>query len=476
MNSPEFQAIYFSFILLIFVLGTFWMIKRKIGERYVIFFLLRTSYLLSFIDNLSRRFPRLWKFLADFSLLLFFSGIGAFHLSKHNKENISKVMSVFICISFILYLLSNSHILIISSVIAVILLFVFEKFKIPEINFISAFIIFSALIFHFSESIVISILEGIFGVPVLVMAPLVKNAIDISLGTSKVPGVSPIILIPIQTDQGFCFIIPGLGICIPVLEGIIAILSLMFVHEMAHGILSRVHNIRLKSTGIVTLGILPIGAFIEPDEDELKKAKTLARSRILAVGSFSNLVLGLISIFLFYSMISGSVLVIQNSGVPNLENGTIIYSIDNRTIQIDPSVSYLFPKKIYEISKRDNLSENRSLTLLTDKGVIKIYERELSNLKFRLRAKFKDPLDAMNFNILNFFASVLFWIFFFNINIALVNILPLPPFDGGKILMEFLSDISSDRELQKMIAIVIILLIGMILLMNTIPLFEDMFR
>ena len=66
--------------------------------------------------------------------------------------------------------------------------------------------------------------------------------------------------------------IPGSPIFIPIFAGIIALILLMVVHEFGHGILARAQGVEIKSIGVILLAVLP-GAFVELDEEDVKKAK-----------------------------------------------------------------------------------------------------------------------------------------------------------------------------------------------------------
>ena len=68
-------------------------------------------------------------------------------------------------------------------------------------------------------------------------------------------------------------LIPGLNEYIPFVWGWIALFVTMVVHEFAHGILSRVEGVRVKSMGIVAVLFAPIAAFVEPDEEDLFGSK-----------------------------------------------------------------------------------------------------------------------------------------------------------------------------------------------------------
>lgn len=106
-----------------------------------------------------------------------------------------------------------------------------------------------------------------------------------------------------QAMPGFeiALILPGINPILP-LEFIgyilVALIVAIIAHEFSHGILTFVENLKVKSLGVLYL-IVPIGAFCEPDEEELKKAKTSKRMRVYAVGPLSNFVVALVAILLF---------------------------------------------------------------------------------------------------------------------------------------------------------------------------------
>ncbi|HNZ05765.1 MAG TPA: site-2 protease family protein, partial [Methanothrix soehngenii] len=109
-------------------------------------------------------------------------------------------------------------------------------------------------------------------------------------------------------------LIPGLNEYIPFLWGWIALFVTMLVHEFAHGILSRVEGVRVKSMGIVTLLVAPIAAFVEPDEEDLFGTKNkpplvnrAARIRILSAGVIANFMVAVLAMALFFGPVLGSI-------------------------------------------------------------------------------------------------------------------------------------------------------------------------
>ncbi len=84
--------------------------------------------------------------------------------------------------------------------------------------------------------------------------------------------------------------IPGLNPLIPIGYGVLALAIGIVVHEFAHGVLARVARVTVKSTGLL-LFVVPIGAFVEPEEEELKRLRRRERARMYAAGPASNIIL-----------------------------------------------------------------------------------------------------------------------------------------------------------------------------------------
>jgi len=100
--------------------------------------------------------------------------------------------------------------------------------------------------------------------------------------------------------------IPGLNPLIPIWYGILALAVAIVVHEFCHGILARVSRIRLNSLGLLFF-IVPVGAFVEPDEGEMKAMPRRERARLFAAGPAVNLLFALAMAFVFSVVLMGSV-------------------------------------------------------------------------------------------------------------------------------------------------------------------------
>jgi len=85
-----------------------------------------------------------------------------------------------------------------------------------------------------------------------------QQAFAILFAGSNMPGVAP--MLPSVNSEGEIGIsVPGYDIFVPLVYAVIALAVLLFSHEFAHGVLARVHRVRVKSTGLLTFGIIPSG-------------------------------------------------------------------------------------------------------------------------------------------------------------------------------------------------------------------------
>ncbi len=104
-----------------------------------------------------------------------------------------------------------------------------------------------------------------------------------------------------KTASGGTFLLPGINL--PLFEGIIALAIVMAVHEGAHAVLARIGKIKVLTSGLVLFGVIPIGAFVEPDEKELVKAEEQKQTRVLIAGPSANLLTSSITFVLFMSLV-----------------------------------------------------------------------------------------------------------------------------------------------------------------------------
>lgn len=125
-------------------------------------------------------------------------------------------------------------------------------------------------------------------------------------------------------------LIPGLNEYIPFFWGWIALFVTMLVHEFAHGILSRVEGVRVKSMGIITLFIAPIAAFVEPDDEDLFGTKNkpplvskAARIRILSAGVIANFLVAMVAMALFFGPVLGSISSVDRLIVVDVQKGSL---------------------------------------------------------------------------------------------------------------------------------------------------------
>jgi membrane-associated protease RseP (regulator of RpoE activity) len=61
---------------------------------------------------------------------------------------------------------------------------------------------------------------------------------------------------------------------LPLLYGWLGIVVALIVHEGAHGVVARRYNYTVRSSGIVLFLGIPIGAFVETDENETPSRAT----------------------------------------------------------------------------------------------------------------------------------------------------------------------------------------------------------
>ncbi|ASJ01651.1 site-2 protease family protein [Thermococcus gorgonarius] len=243
-------------------------------------------------------------------------------------------------------------------------------------------------------------------------------------------------------QAGVQLVIPGLTI--PLWYGLIGLIVVMVVHELSHGVVARADGLPLKSVGLVLLFIIP-GAFVEPDEEELKKAPLRTRLRVYGAGSLANVITALIALLLINFAITP---LFQPAGVEIagvidngpasglLMKGDVIKAINGQTVTtMDDFIRIMNSTKPGEIITLTVLRDGEQKTFQIElgkhpddpeKGFIGIYPvpHYVSKIGY----------DRIVFPV--FFA--LYWIYVLDLGIGLMNLFPLVPLDGGRMLDDLL--------------------------------------
>ena len=137
--------------------------------------------------------------------------------------------------------------------------------------------------------------------------------------------------------------IPGLNPVIPLGWGAVAFIVALVIHEFGHGLQARAHGMRIRAFGLLQLGPLPLGAFAEPQYEELTNAPSKERMRMFAAGPATNIFAAVVCL-IFLGGLAGQFVasddgvhvrgIVQDEGAYNagLEPWDTIQSIDNQTV------------------------------------------------------------------------------------------------------------------------------------------------
>src|SRR5438046_4494209 len=287
--------------------------------------------------------------------------------------------------------------------------------------------------------------------------------------------------------------LPGINPIIPLGYGILGLAVAIILHEFSHGILSRVANIKIRSLGLIFL-IFPIGAFVEPDEDELRALPRHERARLYAAGPATNMLLAVLFAVVFSSVMLAAVTPVHDGvGIVAFTQGaspaqtagmqayTVITFVNNTEIHsyadfrnemsktvagqnltvvaFDPTTS---ASKPYHVTLVAEAGTGRPLIGIYAIDVSTDYYHPLTNpdrfngvpaavlsyisLPFQGRAPIDDPairfyriggpfaaLPAPLFWVL---MNTAYWLFWLNVMLGATNALPAVPLDGGYIFKD----------------------------------------
>ncbi len=289
-------------------------------------------------------------------------------------------------------------------------------------------------------------------------------------------------------------LIPGLNPYVPLVYGWIALIIAMVVHEGAHGVIARYFKFRVKSSGLVFFTVVLVGAFVDIDEEEMKKAPARKTSRVMAGGPMSNFMVGIASLAVLMLVVSSMTPVADGIGITGIYenspahqagiqpadmllaiNGTKVSDIqdaNNTLSRLKPgdrvTLTILHDKR--QVEKSVILAQNEN----TSRAFIGFVGLDSEAIKFTLdryrtpsimspliyfflptfatgqfqvpysdtmQSFYTSPLGGATYAIANLF----FWLWFVNFNLAIFNALPLYPLDGGQAVRAALTSYGASK-------------------------------
>jgi len=292
-------------------------------------------------------------------------------------------------------------------------------------------------------------------IPQILTSPSVERSVQLLLPGTSTGSIGPFMFMPF-----WIFII-----CISVI---------IAVHEGAHGVIARVHNLKIKSTGLGIFAIIPL-AFVEPDEEQLEKAPLITQLSVFAAGPFANIctaiVAMLISVFLL-APAATSFLDMTGLDVTDVATG---FPADQAGIKAGDQILALngvktvnseeFINEIQKLSPGDEaqiLLQDREVSITT---VAKPDNPEIAYAGVSFTPHLEPKSDTF-FNhylssILLFLVNLFIWLAMLNIGIALVNLLPLGPVDGGRMIKTVLGkSIKNQQKARTLWFIISIVALG----------------
>lgn len=251
-------------------------------------------------------------------------------------------------------------------------------------------------------------------------------------------------------------LIPGLTISFSTLTYLLIPLAIiLFTHELMHGIMARLNGMRIKSSGLLMIFVLG-GAFVEIDEHDLFTANRKAKQSVFAAGSFINIICAIITLFLiinftlvispFFTPSSGVLVanVTPNSPASDvLSQWDVLYGI-NGTVFNNLSAFYEY---MAHVKPGDLLILNTSAGIKNIIAATHPYNSSRGFIGILPFPYYKPTYLGMIFGVAfpYHLYSTLNWLWILAFNLAVFNMLPIPPLDGDKLLASFIEDLTKNK-------------------------------
>jgi len=307
-----------------------------------------------------------------------------------------------------------------------------------------------------------------------------------------------------EAGLGAYLLLPGINPFLPLAYGWFGIVCAIAIHEGAHGVAARSLGLDVKSSGLLFFLVIPIGAFVDVDEDQLKKASGKVSSRVMAAGVGGNVVVAAVCLIGVLAVVGGLAPVIDGVYVYEVDQGLpaeaagllpkdILVSVDNLRVDSMVDLRTVLDNKTLgdqvEVTvARGDMWKGRfstvvNLTISENKTVMGIRVGDLlieerlrayQNVTFETVSMYLIPpalasglvpfSDALTpFYTHSFLgaqwpviANLLFWLWFININLAVFNALPIYPLDGGRMFNIALKGVFKEKNREKLVSTITI--------------------
>ncbi len=279
--------------------------------------------------------------------------------------------------------------------------------------------------------------------------------------------------------------IPGAQIFVPFWYGIISLFIVVVVHEFGHGIVAKAHGFKIKNTGLVLFAILP-GAFVEPDEKKLVKAKKLQQQSVYAAGPWFNILLSAVAFLLIILVISPIHSDLYNS------KGFAFESTDNNSpamqanMPVNTTYNRIDDTEVYSFTDMANVLEDKQpgdqIIFYTEAN--ETYPIILAQHPEDNSSAYIGIMNIINvqgeqtfiqkiaFTIVDIIASLLYWVFLLSMGIGAANLLPIGPLDGGRMLYTALKGKFKERKAKLITTKVTVLVVVFLLSALLVPIIK----
>jgi len=231
--------------------------------------------------------------------------------------------------------------------------------------------------------------------------------------------------------EGFIPLIPGVTVKGPLLAYIALAVGVgAFFHELSHAFAARASGIRVKNAGIMLLAFIP-AAFVEPDEEELRRASLRARAFVYNAGTAANMAIALIALAALYLLVpppAGVCVTSVDHGMPaekaGLRPGDIITAVNGVPVG-EGGFSKVYPTIPAGVNFTLTIKRGGQVFNVT---VWKVEKGNRSLIGIGV-------LDGIFCSTGSLTAYTMYWI---NLSLALVNMAPLYITDGGRLVNDLL--------------------------------------
>ncbi len=402
------------------------------------------------IEDLAGGRARFWEFFAQVGLVMSFGALSYFVFRKQIGRKALALGLVLTAVMFFVvwpfialalnFIAIPGHTISVQSV----------QFQLPALDWITALELVSIFAGGFALFIIVLLAYPaatiVYGILSFTSSAVVTHTVNTAILGNQLPGIEPVVP----------------GVSVPLVAGLLAFAVVLIVHEFAHGVLFTTYRRKVKRTGLLMLGVVPVGGFADAGEKAFKSLSKERQNKVLVAGVMANYAFAFVFFIITYLMMAYVVPGLYANSV--VVSGTAIGSPAYNVIMPGSAITSWNGHPITDLGSLEAAAGSDApgefISVGTSNGNYSVMANSTGKIGVYVQQEQVPAVGGLYFSVAGFLYQFAVLAFALNLLVAVMNLLPLPiGLDGWRIYRNTIRSKAAMRAIEIFVAAAFVILI-----------------